>query len=96
MENATLTDRLGAWGASFTGGAYGASSPDAVLFDGSTGAASFAGAGFLSTQAAFVVRAYAGAEASFFKRDLLAFAAAGLGTITVSVTGTSYGLSLTI
>jgi hypothetical protein len=91
-----LNDRLGVWGASFTGGAYGATSPDAVLLDGSTGYARFAGAGFLSTQAAFVVRAYAVDDALFSKRDLLAFAAQGLGTITVSVTGASYGISLTL
>jgi hypothetical protein len=96
LENATLTDRLGAWGALFTGGAYGASSPDAVLLDGSTGYASFAGAGFPSSQAAFVVRAYTGADASNTKRALLAFAAQGLGTITVSLTGASYGLALTL
>ena len=91
-----MTDRLGAWGASFIGGTYGASSPDAVLFDGSTGYASFAGAGFPSAQAAFVVRAYAGDDASNAKRELLAFVARGLGTITVSIADASYSLSLTI
>jgi hypothetical protein len=96
LENSTLADRVGAWGASFTGGAYSVSSPDAVLFDGSTGYASFPIAGFLSSQASFVVRANAGIDVTNAKRALLAFAAQGLGTITVSVTGSSYGLSLTL
>jgi hypothetical protein len=96
LENATFTDRIGAWGASFTGGTYGVTPPDAVFFDGNDGSASFMGAGFPGSQAAFVVRASASTETTVMKRSLLDVMAQGIGTIRVTMSGSRFDLSLTL
>jgi hypothetical protein len=99
LQNSTLTDRIGGWSAQFVAGAYSSKTPNAVMLDGSTGYARFIGAGFLGSQAAFVVRTHAAREAAgagAATRALLAVAAQGLGTITITHVGGVFGLSMTL
>ena len=70
--------------------------PDAVFFDGNSGSASFIGAGFSASQAAFVVRSSASPETTVVKRSLLDVMAQGIGTIRVTMSGSRFDLSLTL